>query len=161
MPKNVPSIKIKVDITDIKKALDMIEELKGRLDNTLLPVTEIRIGPPYIVPGEIQKIENMNDRKDDSKMDNKKISKMTQEEYTKRWNEIYEETDSKQAALKEFKIEKLSMERAWGLDRKKFEEIAEKVVDILKEEELTYEQAYATLQQAYNQLKYESNFLKI
>lgn len=94
-------------------------------------------------------------------MDAKKLSKMTAEEYRERLFEIIDKTSDKQEALKEFKIQELNMERAWGLERKKFEEIAEKVVDILKKEELTYEQAYATLQQAYNQLRYESNFLKI
>lgn len=35
------------------------------------------------------------------------------------------------------------------------------IVDILKKEDLTHEQAYASLQFAYNLIKYESNFLKL
>lgn len=35
------------------------------------------------------------------------------------------------------------------------------IVDLLKREDLTYDQAYASLQYAYNLIKYESNFLKL
>ena len=35
------------------------------------------------------------------------------------------------------------------------------IVRLLKTEDLTYDQAYASLKFAYNQLKYESNFLKL
>lgn len=35
------------------------------------------------------------------------------------------------------------------------------IVEIIKKEDLTYEQAYASLQYAYNLLKYQSNFVKI
>ncbi|MFV9733532.1 hypothetical protein ACNYMP_07990 [Ligilactobacillus salivarius] len=35
------------------------------------------------------------------------------------------------------------------------------IVDLLKEKDLTHEQAYASLQYAYNLIKYESNFLKL
>lgn len=37
----------------------------------------------------------------------------------------------------------------------------EKVVELLKKEGLTYDEAYASLQYAYNLIKYESNFLKL
>lgn len=37
--------------------------------------------------------------------------------------------------------------------------IADEIVALLKTKELTYEEAYAVLQLAYRQLKYESNFL--
>lgn len=35
------------------------------------------------------------------------------------------------------------------------------LVDLMKKEDLTYDSAYASLQYAYNLLKYESNFLKL
>ncbi|WP_420222890.1 hypothetical protein [Pediococcus acidilactici] len=37
----------------------------------------------------------------------------------------------------------------------------EKIVDIMKKEDLTHDGAYASLQYAYNKVKYESNFLKL
>lgn len=37
----------------------------------------------------------------------------------------------------------------------------QKVIEILKKEGLTYEDAYASLQYAYDKIKYESNFLKL
>ncbi|MFK5706272.1 hypothetical protein ACI3E1_07525 [Ligilactobacillus sp. LYQ139] len=40
-------------------------------------------------------------------------------------------------------------------------EAGNKVVEVLKKEDLTYEQAYAALQFAYNKLKFESNFLRL
>jgi hypothetical protein len=36
-----------------------------------------------------------------------------------------------------------------------------KLVNLIKKEGMTYEEAYASLQDAYNQLKYESNFVQI
>lgn len=35
------------------------------------------------------------------------------------------------------------------------------IVNLIKKEGMTYEEAYASLQDAYNQLKYESNFVQI
>lgn len=35
------------------------------------------------------------------------------------------------------------------------------IVDLMKKEDLTHDQAYASLQYAYNLIKYESNFLKL
>ena len=40
-------------------------------------------------------------------------------------------------------------------------EVGEKLTQLLKEEDLTYDEAYASLQYCYNLLKYESNFLKL
>ncbi|MCT4383936.1 hypothetical protein [Lacticaseibacillus paracasei] len=39
--------------------------------------------------------------------------------------------------------------------------VAVKIVNLIKKEGMTYEEAYASLQDAYNQLKYESNFVQI
>lgn len=41
------------------------------------------------------------------------------------------------------------------------ESFGKKIVDLLKKEDLTHEQAYVSLQFAYNLIKYESNFLKL
>lgn len=35
------------------------------------------------------------------------------------------------------------------------------LVDLMKKEDLTYDSAYASLQYAYNLLKYESNFIQL
>lgn len=35
------------------------------------------------------------------------------------------------------------------------------IVELLKKEGLTYDEAYASLQYAYNKIKYESNFLQL
>lgn len=45
--------------------------------------------------------------------------------------------------------------------RPKLDEIGIKILDLLKKEDLTHEQAYASLQYVYNLIKYESNFLKL
>lgn len=36
-----------------------------------------------------------------------------------------------------------------------------KIVELMKKEGLTYDEAYGSLQYAYNKIKYESNFLKL
>lgn len=41
------------------------------------------------------------------------------------------------------------------------QESGEKIVSLLKKEDLTYDDAYASLQYAYDKIKYESNFLKL
>ena len=41
------------------------------------------------------------------------------------------------------------------------ERIGEEIVELMKKEDLTYEQAYASLQYAYNLMRYQSNFLKL
>lgn len=40
-------------------------------------------------------------------------------------------------------------------------EIGKEIVILLKNRELTYEEAYASLQFAYNDLKFQSNFISI
>lgn len=40
-------------------------------------------------------------------------------------------------------------------------EVGTKLVEVMKKEDLTYDEAYASLQYAYNLIKYESNFLKL
>ena len=44
---------------------------------------------------------------------------------------------------------------------KEVKKAGNKVVETLKKEDLTYDEAYASLQYAYNKLKFESNFLKL
>ena len=39
--------------------------------------------------------------------------------------------------------------------------VGTKLVDLMKKEDLTYDSAYASLQYAYNLLKYESNFIQL
>lgn len=39
--------------------------------------------------------------------------------------------------------------------------VGTKLVDLMKKEDLTYDAAYASLQYAYNLLKYESNFIQL
>ncbi|MGM0122103.1 hypothetical protein IGK56_002294 [Enterococcus sp. AZ152] len=39
--------------------------------------------------------------------------------------------------------------------------VGTEIVNLLKEKDLTYDQAYASLQYAYNLIKYQSNFLKL
>ena len=97
-------------------------------------------------------------------MDTKKLSKMTDEEFRERVKEIQRDYHMKSQFLKEFKIEELQLERLLEDEPERARELigtADDIVELLKGRELTYEQAYATLRQAYNQLKYESNFLKI
>lgn len=40
-------------------------------------------------------------------------------------------------------------------------EAAHRIIQILKKEDFTYTEAYASLQYAYNKLKFESNFVKL
>lgn len=40
-------------------------------------------------------------------------------------------------------------------------DVGTKIISLLKKENLTYEEAYGSLQYAYDLLKYESNFLKL
>ena len=48
-----------------------------------------------------------------------------------------------------------------GLFGKETVDVGNKIIQLMKKEDITYEQAYASLQYAYNKLKFESNFLKI
>lgn len=44
---------------------------------------------------------------------------------------------------------------------KKAQTVGKEIVELMKKEDLTYDSAYASLQYAYNLIKYESNFLKL
>ena len=48
-----------------------------------------------------------------------------------------------------------------GLFNAPIQRVGKHLVAEMKKEDLTYEQAYASLQYAFNLLKYESNFLKL
>lgn len=71
-------------------------------------------------------------------------------------NDKRTEEDKKNLFLEEFKREK---EIANSLFNPQSSKHADEIVALLKTKELTYEEAYAVLQLAYRQLKYESNFL--
>lgn len=43
----------------------------------------------------------------------------------------------------------------------KSEKVGKQIVCLIKKEDITYDEAYASLQYAYNKLKFESNFVKI
>lgn len=43
----------------------------------------------------------------------------------------------------------------------KAESIGQQIVQLMKKEDLTHDQAYASLQYAYNLIQYQSNFLKL
>ena len=66
-------------------------------------------------------------------------------------------TMTKDEYLKKFVREKEVRDVFGGLSV----DAGNKVVEVLKKEDLTYEEAYAALQYAYNKLKFESNFLKV
>lgn len=68
-----------------------------------------------------------------------------------------EKNFEKQNYLKKFERENSVSD----LFSKKAEKAGNKVVETLKKEDLTYDEAYASLQYAYNKLKFESNFLKL
>lgn len=77
------------------------------------------------------------------------------EERMKEMNNIDEK---KSAYLKKFDRENDLSELGWGESKRYGEEI----VELLQEKEgLTYEEAYASLQYAYNLLKYNSNFVLV
>lgn len=66
--------------------------------------------------------------------------------------------EKKSAYLKKFDRENDLSELGWGESKRYGEEI----VELLQEKEgLTYEEAYASLQYAYNLLKYNSNFILV
>ncbi|TPR12773.1 protein-tyrosine phosphatase family protein [Apilactobacillus timberlakei] len=69
-----------------------------------------------------------------------------------------QEKINKQNYLKKFPE---PMEPTLFKDEQQIKASGEKLVKLLKKEGLTYEDAYASLQYAYNQIKYESNFLKL
>lgn len=90
------------------------------------------------------------------------------EDYKKELQEKYDSTGFKGEALKQFKLERFEISTLFsrGFYMSNHEEgemiqLAKNIAEIIKEQELTYDQAYATLEMVYNQLKYESNFTKI
>lgn len=66
-------------------------------------------------------------------------------------------SQTRQSYLSVFKANN-SVDELFNMDIKR---IGTKLVSIMKKEDLTHEQAYASLQYAYNLIKYESNFLKL
>lgn len=69
-----------------------------------------------------------------------------------------EEETTRDRYLKDFKRENLPLD---FFGKPKMDEVGSKILDLLKKEDLTHEQAYASLQYVYNLIKYESNFLKL
>lgn len=66
--------------------------------------------------------------------------------------------EKKNAYLKKFDRENNLSELGWA-DSKRY---GEDIVKLLEDKEgLTYEEAYASLQYAYNLLKYKSNFVEL
>jgi len=65
---------------------------------------------------------------------------------------------NKEAYLKNFPMEEEVVTDLFG---KKILKIGDHIIDELKKEDITYSQAYASLQYVYDKLKYESNFLKL
>lgn len=73
-----------------------------------------------------------------------------------------EENESKNRILKKFKELTLQIEDTFFQeDGDKLLLLTGEILRTIKKEELTYEQAYAILQQVYNTLVYESNFTTI
>lgn len=60
--------------------------------------------------------------------------------------------------LSEFKREN-SVDDLFSSDNA--ESTGKRIVDLMKKEDLTHDEAYASLQYAYNLIKFESNFLKL
>lgn len=91
------------------------------------------------------------------------------EVYKKELLEQYDSTDNKARLLRQFKLESFKLNTAFfEYDElsKNFEmenaiPLVKNILELIKEQELTYDQAYATLEQVYNHLKYESNFVKV
>lgn len=68
------------------------------------------------------------------------------------------EETAREYYLKQFKHENDKVSDLFGSD---IDKVGTEIVNLLKEKDLTHEQAYASLQYAYNLIKYESNFLKL
>ncbi|WP_242543254.1 hypothetical protein [Candidatus Enterococcus mangumiae] len=66
--------------------------------------------------------------------------------------------DKKEEYLKKFQRQQDLNEFGFN---EEIAEIGKDIVDLLKNRDLTYEEAYASLQFAYNDLKYKSNFISI
>lgn len=94
---------------------------------------------------------------------------MTREEYKKAMDdyvdskkEEYENGTEKTKALINFKLESFKINSLFfNEETEEMMPLVKQIIDIIKEQELTYDQAYATLEQVYNHLKYESNFVKV
>ncbi|MDE1506692.1 hypothetical protein [Ligilactobacillus salivarius] len=69
-----------------------------------------------------------------------------------------EKETARQHYLENFKREN---DKVSDLFESDIDKVGTEIVDLLKEKDLTHEQAYASLQYAYNLIKYESNFLKL
>ena len=69
-----------------------------------------------------------------------------------------EKETARQHYLENFKRENDKISDLFESD---IDKVGTEIVDLLKEKDLTHEQAYASLQYAYNLIKYESNFLKL
>lgn len=69
-----------------------------------------------------------------------------------------EKETARQHYLENFKRENDMVSDLFESD---IDKVGTEIVDLLKEKDLTHEQAYASLQYAYNLIKYESNFLKL
>lgn len=94
---------------------------------------------------------------------------MTREEYEKTIQkyvdskrEEYETGTEKIKALTRFKVEEFKINLLFfDEETEEMMPLVKQIIDIIKEQELTYDQAYATLEQVYNHLKFESNFVKV
>lgn len=73
-------------------------------------------------------------------------------------NRDNEKESAREHYLKNFKKENVPIDFFGKPD---LDEVGLKILDLLKKEDLTHEQAYASLQYVYNLIKYESNFLKL
>lgn len=69
------------------------------------------------------------------------------------------ETSARENYLKKFRAEN-DLVKIFPDASAEIQKTADQIVKIIKKEDLTYEQAYASLQYAYNLLKYRSNFVK-
>lgn len=67
--------------------------------------------------------------------------------------------DKKEEYLKKFQRQQDLNE--YGFFNEEIAEIGKDIVTLLKNRDLTYEEAYASLQFAYNDLKFQSNFISL
>lgn len=67
------------------------------------------------------------------------------------------DTLTKREHLRNFRRE----EEVGNLFGEEVEGIGKSIIDLIKKEGITYEQAYASLQFAYDTLKFESNFVQV
>lgn len=74
-------------------------------------------------------------------------------------DEDMEEETTKTRYLRKFTRENKPVQQV--VEFKQVPKYGKEIVDLLKKEDLTHDEAYASLQYAYNLIKYESNFLKL